>query len=41
MTFDANDAGTGVDGITREILTWDQSGEAAQSRAVAAGEDVA
>lgn len=36
MTFEANDAGTGVDGIGREILTWDQFGEAARSLAVAA-----
>jgi len=41
MAFDANDAGTGVDGIPCEILTWDQLGEAAPSRAVAAGDDAA
>lgn len=41
MTFDANDAGTGVHGIPREILTWGQFGEAAPSLAVAAGDDAA
>ena len=39
MTFEANDAGTGVDGLRREILTWDRFGEAAPSLAVAAGDD--
>ena len=33
MTFDANDAATGVDGIRREILTWDEFGDAARSLA--------
>ncbi|MDF2575341.1 MAG: phosphoribosyltransferase [Agromyces sp.] len=33
MTFDANDAAAGVDGIRREILTWDEFGAAARSLA--------
>ncbi|MFF2274995.1 phosphoribosyltransferase [Agromyces sp. NPDC058126] len=33
MTFDANDAATGDPGIRREILDWDQFGEAARSLA--------
>ena len=33
MTFDANDAATGVDGIRREILTWDEFGDAARELA--------
>ncbi|WP_136708657.1 phosphoribosyltransferase [Agromyces sp. H66] len=33
MTFDANDAATGVDGIRREILTWDEFGDAARALA--------
>lgn len=33
MTFDANDAAAGVDGIRREILTWDEFGTAARSLA--------
>ncbi|MEV1129795.1 phosphoribosyltransferase [Agromyces sp. NPDC049794] len=33
MTFDANDAADGVDGIRREILTWDEFGTAARSLA--------
>ena len=33
MTFDANDAATGVDGIRREILTWDEFGDAARGLA--------
>jgi uncharacterized protein len=33
MTFDANDAGSGVDEARREILTWDEFGEAARSLA--------
>lgn len=41
MVFDANDAGTGVDGIRREILTGDRFREAAPSFGVAAGGDVA
>lgn|GEM_PF-260996 len=31
MTFDANDAGSGGDGQRREILTWDDFGDAARS----------
>ncbi len=31
----------GVDGSRREILTWDQFGDAAPSLAVAAGDDAA
>lgn len=41
MTFDANDAGTGVDGICREILTCDQFGDAEPPLAVAAWNDAA
>jgi hypothetical protein len=41
MTFDVNDAGTGIGGIRREILTGDQRGGAAPSPAVAAGDDAA
>jgi hypothetical protein len=41
MTFDANDAGTGVDGFLRKILTSDQFGDATRSLAVAAGDDAA
>jgi hypothetical protein len=41
MTFEANDAGTGIDGIRREILTWDQFRDAAPSLAVAAGDGAA
>jgi hypothetical protein len=37
MTFDANDAGTGVDGLRREILISDQFGDAAPSLAAATG----
>ncbi|GAA1055720.1 phosphoribosyltransferase [Agromyces luteolus] len=33
MTFDANDAAAGADGIRREILTWDDFGDAARSLA--------
>ena len=33
MTFDANDAASGVDGIRREILGWDEFGEAARTLA--------
>lgn len=33
MTFDANDAATGVDGIRREILAWDEFGDAARALA--------
>ena len=33
MTFDANDAGSGDDGIRREILTWDEFGDAARTLA--------
>ncbi|WP_353815454.1 phosphoribosyltransferase [Agromyces sp. SYSU T00266] len=33
MTFDANDAAAGGDGIRREILTWDDFGDAARSLA--------
>ena len=33
MTFDANDAATGVDGIRREILSWHEFGDAARSLA--------
>ena len=33
MTFDANDAATGVDGPPREILAWDEFGEAARTLA--------
>lgn len=33
MSFDANDAAAGLDGIRREILTWDEFGEAARSLA--------
>ena len=33
MTFDANDAATGVGGIRREILTWDEFGDAARALA--------
>jgi hypothetical protein len=41
MTFDANNAGTGVDEIRREILTWDQFADAAPWLAVPAGDDAA
>ncbi|MGC5224955.1 hypothetical protein ACPW96_20510 [Micromonospora sp. DT81.3] len=41
MAFDANNADTGIDGIRREILVWDQFGDAAPSPAVAAGDDAA
>lgn len=41
MTFDANDADTGADGVPREILTWGQFRDAAPSLAVAAGDDAA
>ncbi|GAA1059603.1 phosphoribosyltransferase [Agromyces bracchium] len=33
MTFDANDAATDADGIRREILSWDDFGDAARSLA--------
>jgi uncharacterized protein len=33
MTFDANDAASGADGIRREILAWDEFGEAARALA--------
>ena len=33
MTFDANDAAAGVDGPAREILGWEEFGEAARSLA--------
>ncbi|MBT2500229.1 phosphoribosyltransferase [Agromyces sp. ISL-38] len=33
MTFDANDAATGSDATRREILTWDEFGDAARSLA--------
>ena len=38
MTFEANDAGTGIDGIRREILTGDHPRDAAPSIAGAAGD---
>ena len=38
MTFEAYDAGTGIAGIRREIITWDHFRYAAPSHAVAAGE---
>lgn len=41
MTFYANDAATGVDGIRHGVLTRDQFGDAAASLAVAAGSDAA
>ncbi|MDY0910783.1 hypothetical protein [Microbacterium sp. CFBP9034] len=41
MTFDANDAGTAVDGFPREIPTWHQFRDAAPSLAVAAGDRAA
>ncbi len=41
MSFDANDAGTDVDGLRRQIVTWNQVGGAAPSLAVAAGDDAA
>ena len=41
MTFEANDAGAGVDALARGILSWDQFGEAAPSLAIAPGEDAA
>jgi hypoxanthine phosphoribosyltransferase len=33
MTFDADDAALGSDGVRREILTWDEFGEAARTLA--------
>ncbi|WP_286145593.1 hypothetical protein [Leifsonia sp. Root4] len=41
MTFDAHDAGTDVNGIRRESLSWGQLGDAAPSRAVTVGDDAA
>ncbi|WP_347979004.1 hypothetical protein [Microbacterium sp. ProA8] len=41
MTFDANDVGTGIGGICRKSLTWDQLHDAAASLAVAAGDGAA
>jgi len=41
MTFDANDAGTGVGGIPRENLTGDEFRDAARTLAVATGDDAA
>jgi len=41
MTFDVSDAGTGVDGIRREILDRDQFRHAAPPLAIAAGDDAA
>lgn len=41
MSLDANDAGTDVDGIRREILTGDQFGDATPSLAMAAGSGAA
>ncbi|MDR7113473.1 MULTISPECIES: hypothetical protein [Microbacterium] len=41
MTFDANDAGAGVDGFRREILCGDRFGDAAPTLAIAAESGVA
>jgi hypothetical protein len=41
MTFDAHDAGTDLNCIRRETLSWGQFGDAARSLAVPAGGDAA
>ncbi|WP_344066598.1 hypothetical protein [Microbacterium pumilum] len=41
MTFDANDAAAGVDGIRRELLPRNQFDDAARSFPITAGEDAA
>lgn len=41
MTFDAHDAGTDVNGIRRQTLSWGQFGDTAPSLAVTVGDDAA